>query len=76
MKFPFIIIITELNEGYRVAIALHIAKIYTISKYAPCWEWEQIWGPPVHQSLNMADLAVFNSEICYHFQHGAYLETG
>ena len=29
----------------------------------------------VHWSHYIADLAVFNPEIFYHFQHGAYLET-
>ena len=44
MKFPFIIIITELNEGYRVAITVQISKSYSISKYPLCWEWEEISG--------------------------------
>ena len=63
MKFPFIKIITELNEGYRVAITVQILTFYPIFKYSLCLEWEEI-------SLYMA---VFNPEVCYHFQHGAYL---
>ena len=43
MKLPFkIIIITELNVENLAAITFQIARIYFVSKYAPCWEWEPI----------------------------------
>ena len=52
-KFPFIITITELIKGYRVAIILKIAEIYTISKYVPCWEWEQSSGLKTAKSTSL-----------------------
>ena len=44
IKFPFILIITELNEGYRVANTVHISKFSPTSKYPLCWKWEEILG--------------------------------
>ena len=42
MKLPFRILITSLNADYLAAITLYIpiARIYSVAKYAPCWESE------------------------------------
>ena len=40
MKLPFRKIITERNVVSLAAITFQIAKIHSVSKYAPCWELE------------------------------------
>ena len=46
MKLSFQITITELNvhNQHIAANTLQIEKIYSVSNYAPCWEWESISG--------------------------------
>ena len=38
LKCPLIIVITELNVEDLAATTLKIARLYSLAKYAMCWE--------------------------------------